>query len=41
MWAALLLQKGGGFLRRRGVLKNPVEVVKEFDPLPSTFSVSP
>ena len=38
-----LLQKGGrGFLRRGGgVLKKPVEVLKEFDPLPSTLSVSP
>ena len=36
------LQKGGcGFLRRGVVLKNPVEVLKEFDPLPPTLSVSP
>ena len=32
---------GGGFLRRGGVLKKPVEVLEEFDPLPSTLSVSP
>ena len=31
----LLLNRGGG------VLKKPVEVLKEFDPLPSTLSVSP
>ena len=37
-----LLQKGwGGFLRRGGVLKKPVKVLKEFDLLPSTLSVSP
>ena len=30
-----LLKKGGG------VLKTPVELLKEFDPLPSTLSVSP
>ena len=37
-----LLQKGGGgFLRRGWVLKSPVEVLKEFDPLPPTLSVSP
>ena len=32
---------GGGFLRRGGVRKKPVEVLKEFDPLPLTLSVSP
>ena len=36
-----LLQKGGSFLRRGGVLKNPVEVLKEFDSLPPTLSLSP
>ena len=32
---------GDGFLRRGGVLKKPVEVLKEFNPLLSTLSVSP
>ena len=31
----------GWLLKRGGVLKKPVEVLKEFDPLPSTLSVSP
>ena len=33
-----LLKKGGGFLR---TLCAGVEVLKEFDPLPLTLSVSP
>ena len=36
--------EGGGWLLnkgRGGVLKNPVEVLNEFDLLPSTLSVSP
>ena len=37
----LLQKEGGGFLRRGGLLKNPVEVLREFDPLPPTLSVSP
>ena len=39
----LLQKEGSGFLRRGGggVLKKPVDVLKEFDPLPSTLSVSP
>ena len=38
----LLQSGGGGFLGRGGgVLKKLVEVLKEFDPLPSTLSVSP
>ena len=38
-----LLKKGEGgwLLKKGGVLKKPVEVLKEFDPLPSTLSVSP
>ena len=37
-----LLQKGEGrLLKKGGVLKNPSEVLKEFDPLPSTLAVSP
>ena len=32
---------GGGFLKGGGVLKKPVEVLKEFDPLPPTLSVFP
>ena len=39
-WAASS-EGGGGFLRRGGVLKHPMEVLKEFDPLPPTLSVSP
>ena len=31
---------GGGFLRRGAVLKKLVEVLKEFEPLPSTLFVS-
>ena len=37
-------RRGGGWLLKKGggVLKKPVEVlIKEFDPLPSTLSVSP
>ena len=33
-------ERGVGFLREGGVLKNPVEVLKEFDPVPPTHSVS-
>ena len=32
---------GGWLLKKGGVLKKPVEVLKEFDPLLSTLSVSP
>ena len=36
-----LLQRGGWLLKKGGVHKNPVEVLKEFDPLLSTLSVCP
>ena len=34
-------RRAGWLLNRGGVLEKPVEALKEFDPLPSTLSVSP
>ena len=40
-WAASSEGGGGGLLKKRGgVLKNPVEVFKEFDPIKPTLSAS-